>query len=156
MKWMEDYINAVDAHKALDNEPYSNWVSSSHIFTKSTGETISGGAASWTTLGKELYTPFASHLHDPFLLLCWENEEGWEMFGAATLYWNLAVSGDGQKVKDRKGREWDGAGPASFKSTYVRQDGEIRLAGTQIFADQTGAMRTMLKRGMLKREDLLK
>lgn len=78
------------------------------------------------------------------------------MFGAATLYWNLAVSGDGQKVKDRKGREWDGAVPASYKFTYVRQDGGIRMAKTQIFADQTGAMGTMLKRGMLKPEDLSK
>jgi hypothetical protein len=78
------------------------------------------------------------------------------MIGAATLYWNLAVSGDGQKVKDREGREWDGAGPASYKFTYVRQDGGIKMAETQIFADQTGAMETMLKRGMLKPEALLK
>ena len=79
------------------------------------------------------------------------------MLGVATLHWKLVVAADGSKVNDNTSKDWDGAGPAAFKFEYVKQsDGGIKLGSTEIFADPTAAMVTMLKRGMLKPEDLLK
>lgn len=117
---------------------------------------MSGGFASWAALSKEVYAPFSSHLHDPYFAVTWENDNGWEMIGAANLYWNLAAPGDGAKVKDSQGKEWDGKGPAAFKFRYVKQaDGGIKMGSTEIFADPTAAVVTMLKRGMMSPEDLI-
>lgn len=152
----EEYANAVDA-KAWDNEPYSKWLTSEHVLHKSTGEVVSGGEMSWATLSKGVYAPFKEHLHDPSLIVAWEVGDGWEMLGVATLYWTLVAPGDGSKTKDRSGKEWDGSSPAGFNFHYVKQsDGGIKLNKTAIYSDPSAAMVTMLKRGMMKPEDLLK
>ncbi|KAF2132492.1 hypothetical protein P153DRAFT_393472 [Dothidotthia symphoricarpi CBS 119687] len=156
VKWMEEYTNAIDA-KAWDKEPYSNWLAADHKLIKSTGEAVSGGDASWSSLSKEIYAPLSEHLHEPQFLVIWEVKDGWEMIGVATLYWNIVAPSHGAGVKDRLGKEWNGAGPAAFKFHYVKQsDGGIKLAGTAIFADPTAAVVAMLKGGMMKPEDLLK
>ena len=75
----------------------------------------------------------------------------------ATLYWNLVAPGEGAKVKGRDGKEWDGATPAAFNFRYVKQsDGGIRLGKSVTFGDPTSAVVMMLKRGMMKPEDLMK
>jgi hypothetical protein len=78
------------------------------------------------------------------------------MLGQATLYWNLVAKGDGKGgVKDKSGKQWDGAGPAAFRFGYVKGEDGIKLDRTEIMADSTAAVVTMLKRGMMKPEDLL-
>ena len=81
------------------------------------------------------------------------------MMGYATLYWNLAVPGkteSGGGVKDDQGNVWDGAGPAAFNFRYRKVNGGIRLSKTEIAADPTAVVVGMLKRGVMKPEDLLK
>lgn len=156
MKWMEKYTNAVD-DKAWDKDPSSDWFTSDCVLHKSTGEVVSGGDAAWKSLSKETYAPFSGHCHDPQFLVAWEIDGGWEMLGVATLYWTLAVPGDGgAKVKDSKGKEWDGAGPAAFDFHYKKQGDDFRISKLAIYADPSAAMVTMMKRGMLKPEDLVK
>lgn len=156
----EQYTNAVDA-KAWDSEPSSNWMTSDHKLYKSTGELVSGGEASFFCLSKELYAPFSAHLHDPDLLVCWESDGGWEMLGVATVYWNLAVpsaaTSTSEKIKDRTGKEWEGAAPGAFAFKYAKQaDGGIKLAKSAIYTDSTKAVVEMMKRGMIKPDDLMK
>ena len=152
----EEYTNAVDC-KVWDTEPSSTYFTPTHTLHKSTGETVSGGDASWSSLRTQVYAPFSQHLHDPQFFVVWETEDGWEMLGVATLYWNLVAPGAGAKVKGRDGKEWDGAGPAAFNFRYVKlEDGGIRLCRTAIYADPTVAVVGMLKRGMMKAEDLVK
>ncbi|KAJ4368431.1 hypothetical protein N0V83_006788 [Neocucurbitaria cava] len=159
MKWMEQYTNAVD-RKAWDTEPSSNWFAPTHTLHKTSGETVSGGDASWAALRTEVYAPFAAHLHDPQFFVVWEKDDGWEMLGVATLYWNLAApggSGEKKSVKGRDGKEWDGAGPAAFNFHYVKgSDGQIRMKSSATYADPSTAVVGMLKKGMMKPEDLLK
>ncbi|KAF2032774.1 hypothetical protein EK21DRAFT_109519 [Setomelanomma holmii] len=155
MKWMEQYTHAVD-RKVWNDEPSSNWLTSDHKFQKSTGEVVSGGDASFTVLREQVYAPLKEHLHDAQFLVCWETENGWEMLGIAMLHYNLAVPGDGNKVKGKDGKEWDGVMPAAFDFVYVKQsDGGIKLGKTAIFNDPTAAVVGMLKRGMMKPEDLM-
>lgn len=52
--------------------------SSDFEYQKSTGEEFKGVSKAWEAL-KETYAPFASHVHDPSWLLCWETEKGWDM-----------------------------------------------------------------------------
>ncbi|KAF2678184.1 hypothetical protein K458DRAFT_409155 [Lentithecium fluviatile CBS 122367] len=154
MKWMEQYTHAAD-RKAWDTEPSSNWFTSDCALYKPTGEVISGGDAAWNAI-KEVYAPFSEHLHIPQFIVVWERENGWEMLGVATLYWNLPVPGEGGKVKDVKGKEWDGAGPAAFDFWYRKTDAGIRLEKEAIYADSSAAVKEMVKRGMVKAEDVMK
>ena len=76
----------------------------------------------------------------------------WEMFGIATLYWNLQAPGQGMGIKDASGKAWDGAIPSAFKFKYVTEkDGAIKMARTDIFSDPTAAIVAMLKAGMLSK-----
>ncbi|CAO2655021.1 Nn.00g117540.m01.CDS01 [Neocucurbitaria sp. VM-36] len=127
MKWMEQYTNAVD-RKAWDTEPSSNWFTSSHTLHKTTGETVSGGDASWTALRTEVYAPFSQHLHDPQFFVTWETEDGWESLVLRRCTGILRLLGDGG----------------------------VRLDKSATYADPTAAVVTMLKRGMMKPEDLVK
>lgn len=97
------------------------------------------------------------HLHDPQFLVAWDDGDETEMLGVASLFYNLAASGEGNKVKDRNGKEWDGMIPAAFDFRYVK-DGKngYKLSRTAIYNDPTAAVVGMLKRGMMKPEDLMK
>ncbi|KAF3037728.1 hypothetical protein E8E11_005283 [Didymella keratinophila] len=157
MKWMEQYTNQVDA-KAAD-EVKNNWMAQDHFLVRSTGQKDTGAQASVDALYKEIYAPFAEHAHVPYHLVCYEVDDGWEMMGLATVYWNLAVPGkqeSGEKVKDKEGNEWDGAMPGAFNFHYRKEGGGIRVTKTEIAADPTAAVVGMLKRGMMKPEDLMK
>lgn len=154
----EQYTNAFDS-KAHD-EILKNFMADDHFLVRTTGQKDHGAKASLDALSNEVYAPFAKYTHIPNHLITYEVDDGWEMMGYATLYWNLAVpgkteSGDG-KVKDAQGREWDGANPAAFNFRYRKVDGGIRLCKTEIAADPTSAVVGMLKRGMMKAEDLMK
>lgn len=92
----------------------------------------------------------------PQFIVVWERENGWEMLGVATLYWNLPVPGEGAKVKGAKGKLWDGAGPAAFDFWYRKTDAGIRLEKEAIYADSSVAVKEMVKRGMVKAEDVTK
>lgn len=126
---------------------------------RTTGQRDQGARASLDALSKEIYAPFAKYTHIPTHIITYEVENGWEMMGYATLYWKFAVPGkteSGGGVKDDQGNEWDGAGPAAYIFRYRKVDGGIKLSMTQIAADPTPVVVGMLKRGMMKPEDLLK
>ncbi|KAF3038963.1 hypothetical protein E8E12_001185 [Didymella heteroderae] len=157
MKWMEQYTYSFDG-KAID-EVKNNAMSHDHVLIRTTGQKDSGAQASVDALYKEIYAPFAKWSHVPEHLICYEVDDGWEMMGFATLWWNLAVPGkqeSGGKVKDAQGNEWDGANPAAFNFRYRRDGDSIRMCKTEVAADPSAAMVGMLKRGMMKPEDLMK
>lgn len=120
---------------------------------RSNGEVIEGADKAWKVLG-EIYAPFESHVHDPSFLVSWKTEKGWDMFGVAQLWWNLQVPGE-QKIKGFGGKEWDGCTPSAFYFKYVKigEDG-FELARTEIYGDPSAALIQMIKRGMLKPEQL--
>ena len=173
MAWMEKYTAFFDRR---DYDSLSSWHSPSYTYTKSTGETFSSGDASNKAV-VETYAPFRANLHDPKFLVVWETEKGWEMFGVAVLYADLVAEGE-KKVRveisaievpfhpdkpvqatDQSGKQWDLAIPSAFKFRYVKDDAAehdgILMESTSIFSDPTSAVVEMLKRGMLKPEQLM-
>ena len=82
------------------------------------------------------------------------------MLGQATAYAVLPgkPAADEVKVKDNiHGLEWDIALPAAFKFRYVRDsrgpDG-ILMSRTELMSDSGVALKKLLKRGVLKVENL--
>lgn len=156
MNWMENYTkDVVDARKFIDSAP-DEWHTSDWTLQKSTGEQFKCTDKAWAAL-KETYAPFAEHVHDPQFLVCWEMEKGWGMLGIARLWWNLQAppSGGEKKIMGHGGKEWDGVTPGAFFFEYVKSGkNEIKLARSEIFSDPSAALVAMLKRGMLKPEQL--
>ncbi|KAK4502982.1 hypothetical protein PRZ48_006409 [Zasmidium cellare] len=153
LAWMEKYTrNIIDTRSW--NTPASDWHTPDFTFQKSTGQVVEGADAAFKSVA-EVYAPFSAHCHDPAFLICWETSSGWGMFGIANLWWTLAAPGDSSKVKDVDGKEWDGVTPGAFRFEYVKKGDEIKLARTEIFSDPSQAMVLMLKRGMIKSEDLV-
>ncbi|KXS98869.1 hypothetical protein AC578_10872 [Pseudocercospora eumusae] len=153
LKFMEDYTKAFD-NKFYNSEPYSKYMTDDHILIRSTGQTDQGGEASLAALKNEIYAPFADYHHEGIFEVAFETEQGWGMIGIATLWWNLAVPGDGPKQKDGKGKEWEGGTPAAFKFAYRKTGDGIKISETRIMADPSAAMVAMVKRGMVKPEQL--
>lgn len=156
MSHREDYTLKVDK-KVWNDKPSDDFLTPDHKLHKSTGEIVTGGDATFKAMREDIYAPFVEHLHDPQYLVSWDDGDEHEMLGVASLFYNLAVPGEGEKIKDRAGKSWDGAIPAAFNFRYVKngKDG-YKLSRTAIFNDPTAAMVGMLKRGMMKPEDLMK
>lgn len=156
MKWMEHYTKEIIDKRAWDT-PVSSYHTHAFSLQKSTGEVIHGAENAWKSLTQDVYAPFSSQCHDPTFAMVWEKENGWGMFGIANLYYNLVVPGDGEKVK-AVGSEWDGVVPAAFRFSYTHNGSgeDIKLEKTEIFNDPSAAIVMMMKRGMLKPDDLMK
>ncbi|KAH7392327.1 hypothetical protein DE146DRAFT_790847 [Phaeosphaeria sp. MPI-PUGE-AT-0046c] len=157
MKWMENYTVEIVDKKVWNDKPSDDYLTSDHKLNKSTGEVVSGGDASFSAMRDEIYAPLAQHFHDPQYLVAWDDGDEHEMIGVASLFYNLAIPGDGNKIKDRNGKSWDGVIPAAFHFRYVKDDEHgYKLSRTAIYNDPTAAVVGMLKRGMMKPEDLMK
>jgi hypothetical protein len=158
LKWMEWYTKEIiDARKFDEYSATDAGHTPDFVFQKSTGEVISGADKAWAGV-KEVYAPFSAQVHDPQFLVSWETENGWEMFGIADLWYNLAAPpSEGEKrVKGIHGEEWDGVLPSAFKFNYVKGGKHgVQLARTEVYSDPSAALVRMLKRGMVKPEDLV-
>lgn len=155
MKWMEDYALDFDTHSFSPK-----WYSKDWTLHMADGRMVSGRDEAIAAI-RELYGPLTSHFHEPYFLVCHDVADGWDMIGQAKLYGNLngkPAAGE-EKVKDRQGREWDMALPAAFHFHYVKDPGAengggISLKKTEIMSDSGVAMGIMLKRGLIKAQDL--
>ncbi|KAK3677021.1 hypothetical protein LTR78_003226 [Recurvomyces mirabilis] len=153
-KWLENYTTKVIdtglQGKSADGIGHTkDWT-----YQKSTGEVIEGNEKAWKAL-QETYAPFKEHLHDPKHVAIWETKDGWAMYGVASVYYKLQVPGEGG-VKGPHGKEWDGVSPGAFYFDIVKAGGDkLQLRRTNIFNDPSAALVQMLKRGMLKPEQLM-
>jgi hypothetical protein len=80
------------------------------------------------------------------------------MVGKATMFAELPVPGDKQKT-DLTGKKWDVGVPSMFHFEYVKESsakhGGILIKRTEIFGDSAPAVVEMMKRGMIKPDQLL-
>lgn len=152
MAFMENYTNVwIDSRLFMNtttNDPLE-YHTPSFTFTKPDGTSYSDLESSMTAL-QALYAPFVAHHHKPTLLCCWEVENGWKMLGVANLSVKLVGSDAGTG-------KWDVVTPSAFLFTYVKGkgDNQILLQSTQIFSDSGPTVVALMKRGVLKPEDLL-
>ncbi|KAF2813556.1 uncharacterized protein BDZ99DRAFT_474189 [Mytilinidion resinicola] len=161
MKWMEHYTTTIiDARAFTDpsTDP-STFFTPGAVLVTSAGVTVTGAAAKWAAL-RDIYGPFVANYHEPRELFCVEKEDlsGWEMLGRANLYVKIPrEKGAGEQgVRSADGREWDAVVVSAFRFEYVKVDGGIKLARSEIFSDPMPAVGVMLKRGVVRAEVLLK
>jgi len=154
MKWMEAYTLDMESH-TFDPK----WYTSDFSLHKADGRVFNGLEGALVGL-RETYAPLPKHFHEPYYLSCIETQDGWEMLGQARAYAILPGKPaiDEVKVKDNiHGLEWDIALPAAFKFRYVKDtngpDG-ILMSRTELMSDSGPALKRLLKRGVLKWQDL--
>lgn len=121
----------------------------------------------------EVYGPFAAQHHDPRFIVAWETEDGWEAFGCklrlllnsrdnsmlisnlgADVHFNLHGLAPETKT-DSNGKKWHGSGPGAFSFKWTgKEEKDIKLKETRIFADSTPAVKVMLANKHINAEQL--
>lgn len=81
------------------------------------------------------------------------------MVGTAWMFADLPVSGGAKQQTDATGKSWDLKLPGMFHFEYVKDSGAkhggIAIKSTKVYSDSGPAVVEMLKRGMVKPEQLL-
>ncbi len=158
MNWCEKYTLSFDSREMFQKD-YSEWHTDDYTYQKSNGQVTSGGAAAFDKV-KEDYSFFSGTNHAPNFLCCWETADGWEMLGQAVMYANLAApGGSGQVMTDPAGKKWDVGVPSAFHFFFVKDPsgsaGGIKMKRMEVYGDSMPVAAEMLKRGMMKPEQLM-
>jgi hypothetical protein len=156
LDFLNDHQEAFDTGN-MKNEPYTVFHTADWTFTKSDGTVLPPGEASWRAW-LEGYGPFSEHFHEARYACIYERNGCWEMIGFANVYANLVVPGEKTKT-DSAGRQWDVVVPGALFFTCVRDPAGpkgFKVKATTVFADGLPVVGEMVKRGMVKPEDLSK
>ncbi|KAF2121008.1 hypothetical protein BDV96DRAFT_683388 [Lophiotrema nucula] len=158
--WMHHFTTKVFDGRGWD-VPATKYALPDFILKKSDGTVVKGAEEGWEA-DKALYAPFTAHKHEPNQFMMAETNDGWMMSAGADLFVNIHGQPDEgeKKVKDFEGKEWDAVVSAMFRFVYVKVDDEdayqgIKLRSIEIFSDPLPALGLMLKRGVVKPEQLL-
>lgn len=144
-------------HGNMKNEPYTVFHTDDFVLTKPDGTALPAGEPSWKGW-LEQYAPFTEHLHEARYVNVYEREGGWEMMGVAHIYGNLPVPGEKTKT-DLTGRKWDVVVPGAIRFYCVKDASGpkgFKIKSIDLFGDGTPVVVEMIKRGMVKPEDLMK
>jgi hypothetical protein len=152
----------VDHQEAFDNgnmknEPYTVFQTEDFTFTKSDGTVLPPGEASWKGF-LEGYAPFSQHYHEARYVCIYELNQTWEMVGFAHVYANLLVPGEKTKT-DSSGRQWDIVVPGALHFICVKDPAGpkgFKVKAMTLYGDGVPVVTEMIKRGMIKPEDLSK
>jgi hypothetical protein len=156
LDFLFDHQEAFD-HGNMKTEPYTVFHAEDFTFTKTDGTVLPSGEESWKGV-LEGYAPFTEHTHEPRYCCIYERNGAWEMLGVANVFANLQVSGQKTK-KDLSGREWDIMTPGAFLFTCVKDPNGpkgFKVKSLTLFGDGVPVVGEMIKRGMVKPEELLK
>lgn len=156
LDFLFDHKEAFD-HGNMKTQPYTQYHTDDFVFTKADGTVLLPGEASWKGY-LEGVAHFTEHLHQARYCCLYERNGGWEMMGIAQIYANLAVPGDRTKT-DMSGRQWDVCIPGAFLFTCVSDPSGpkgFKVKSLTVYGDGTPVVGEMIKRGMIKPEDLAK
>ncbi|KAB8346053.1 hypothetical protein FH972_023105 [Carpinus fangiana] len=155
LAWFEGYTkDLIDAQKwdtpAAEHHDPDFWLQ------KPDGTVIKGADQAWAAV-HELYQPFAAHFHDPTFLVLSDTSDGWTMAGQANVFGNLQGPLGETKATDSTGKAWELMTPAMFIFHFVKSSNKagVALKSTRIFSDSGPAIVAMLKKGLIKPEQLL-
>ena len=155
MRYLKSQTAAWDSGEAKKST-YTDWMTEDVTYRQSDGITVSGEAAFKAMLEK--YAPLAAHEHEPRMGVVWETKDGWEMIGEAMLFADLPVPGGEKKHASASGRKWDIGVPGVFRFIFVKDNKAkhgYRTKRQEVNADSVPIMMEMIKRGMVKPEQLL-
>ncbi|KIW83341.1 hypothetical protein Z517_02586 [Fonsecaea pedrosoi CBS 271.37] len=137
--------------------PYTRYHTDDFVFTKADGTVFAPGEASWQGWLAG-YAPFTEHLHQARYCCVYERGDGsgWEMMGVAHVFANLAAPGEKTK-EDLSGRRWDVVVPGAFLFNCVKDPSGpkgFKVKSMTLYGDGTPVLAEMVKRGMVKPEDV--
>ena len=154
--FLYDHQEAFD-HGDMKNQPYTKWQTEDFVLTKPDGTVLPPGEASFKAW-VETYAPFTEHLHQARYICVYERNGVWEMFVTANIFADLVVPGKKTRM-DLSGRRWDVVIPGSVFFTFVADRNGPKgflMKSMTIHGDVSIVLSEMIKRGMVKPEDLAK
>jgi len=156
LDFLFDHQEAFDKGN-MKTEPYTVYHAKDFTLTLPDGTVLPPGEASWKGWLEE-YAPFTEHLHEARYINIYERDGGWEMMGVANVYANLHVPGEKTKT-DLSGRQWDVVAPGAFLFTCVKDSTGpkgYKVKSMSLYGNKIPVITEMVKRGMVKPEDLFK
>ncbi|KAB8225049.1 hypothetical protein BDV33DRAFT_198895 [Aspergillus novoparasiticus] len=158
LAWMEKCTVAWDTRESWST-PWSDWVTDDYTYIKPNGQRFTGGETAWEA-SKADYSAFKLSYHEPKWVCVAEKVDGWEFVGEATLFIDLPREGGIKKAVDLDGRRWDLGLECMFRFNFVKDwtakhDG-IKIRSMQIYSDSGPVVEEMLRRGIMKPEELLR
>jgi len=159
LAWLEKFTKAFDSRESWSG-PYSDWHTDDYTFIKPNGEVTTGGDPAFKA-SQELYSAFTSSLHEPKWACAWETPNIWYVVGEATVYGDFPDTGTERKrFLDRTGRTWDIRLHGMFQFEFVKEKDTIhdgmKLKRLQVYCDTNPLVMEMLKKGMIKADDISK
>ncbi|KIW91686.1 uncharacterized protein Z519_07654 [Cladophialophora bantiana CBS 173.52] len=158
LDFLFDHQEAFD-HGDMKSGPYTRFHTDDFVFTKSDGTVFPPGEASWQGWLSG-YAPFTEHLHEPRYCNVYERDDGsWEMMGIAHIYGNFPVPGGDKTKTDFSGRQWGVVVPGAMVFRCVKDPSGpkgFKVKSMTVYGDGTPVVAEMIKRGMIKPEDLAK
>ncbi|KIX98977.1 uncharacterized protein Z520_05438 [Fonsecaea multimorphosa CBS 102226] len=156
LDFLFDHAEAFD-QRDMKRGPYTTYQTDDFVFTKADGTVFPPGEASWQGWLAG-YAPFTEHLHEARYCNVYERNGEWEMMGVANMFANLAAPGEKTKP-DLSGKLWDVVVPGAFLFKCVKDPSGpkgFKVKAMTLYGDGTPVVAEMIKRGMLKPEDLAK
>ncbi|RAL08538.1 uncharacterized protein BO97DRAFT_460634 [Aspergillus homomorphus CBS 101889] len=158
MAWMEKCTDAWDSRQSWST-PYTDWVTDDFTFVKPNGERCTGGEPAWDAMKLD-YAAFKLSHHEPSWVCVVDLEDGWEFIGEGKLYIDLPEEGKEEKtVYDLDGRPWDLGVESMFRFRFVKTESAvndgIRIRRFQFYSDSGPVLAEMLKREIVRPQDLL-
>lgn len=159
LAWLEKCTKAFDSRESWST-PYSDWHTDDYTFIKPNGEVTTGGEPAFKAT-QENYRAFSSSLHEPQWACVWESQNIWNVIGEAIVYGDFPDTGtENKRFEDRTGRTWDERLCGMFRFEFVQDKDAIhdgmKMKRLQAYCDTSPMVADMLKRGMMKADDLLK
>ncbi|OAP63749.1 hypothetical protein AYL99_02976 [Fonsecaea erecta] len=163
LDFLFDHSEAFDnPDQKMKTGPYTRYHTDDFVFTKADGTAFPPGEPSWQAFVGG-YAPFTAHRHEARYCNVYERGgEGsgaWEMMGVAHIFADLAAPGEEKTKSDLSGRLWDVVVPGAFLFNCVADPTGpkgFKVKSMTIYGDGTPVVAAMIKRGMVKPEDLAK
>lgn len=162
LAWLEKLTKTFDTRESWSH-PWSEWHTDDYTFIAPNGIVTAGGETA-VTATQDDYRAFTAFIHEPVWACVYQDGEGgpWHVVAEAAVFADLPETGTARekKFKDREGKKWDVKVGGMFRFEFVGVEGAVhdglKMRRLTCFCDTAPMAAEMLKRGLMKPEDLMK
>jgi hypothetical protein len=160
LAWLEKLTKTFDTRESWSHH-WSEWHTDDYTFIAPDGTVTTGGEPA-VIATQDDYRVFTAFIHEPVWASAYQagDDGAWHVVAEAAVFANLPGESREKKFKDRDGKMWDVKVGGMFRFEYVGVEGAVhdglKMRKLTCFCDTAPIAVEMLKRGLMKPEDLMK